>query len=425
MLAFTVGIFSLTGSTVFVGWIFDRFGTRITRIISMILFSSGSLMLGFANSDIPVLIFPGLCCFGIGGIMLLVTNMQIGNYFNVARLTVVTLYNATFDTSSSMLLMIKVLHAAGVKRLHCFITLCILNVVIVSISTFALLPKFKVFPKDRKDKRNKVLVELIPNEDDTTDGIKMGKLSEISETVKEKDSLTPVDVEMEPLPTMMTVKGLKDYLVSRVYLFELMWHAIIQLQFNYYMGTLNTMITDITNNDTYKVSFLTNVFSYILMCGIFFGPLEGLFLHLEKKRLQRDNPSYYDQLRPAALPQALCSTLCLLLSVLVLIPVEKLLYLQFISLTIFRAFLYGMNSAFLFMAFPVEHFGRLFGVLMTVNGIIGALQYPLFKWGEGPPKNYLPPSVFMIVLVSLSYLQPIAVMFGEKTDQIFKRLRCK
>ncbi|XP_074640345.1 equilibrative nucleobase transporter 1-like [Tubulanus polymorphus] len=213
----------------------------------------------------------------------------------------------------------------------------------VSISTFALLPKFKVFPKDHQRGSDK-------NRSNDDADPKVGYIAGTVSVEDASNQTNEIQTSYEPKVDERKVKALTYYLFSRVYLLELMWEAIIQLQFFYYMGTLNPMLTRFTKNDVDKVSFFTNIFSYILLGGIFLGPLEGLFLHLEKKRLHRDNPNYYDQIRPAALPQAFCSFVCLLLSVLVLIPVEGLLYVQFISIVVFRAFLYGLGGAFLFMA---------------------------------------------------------------------------
>ncbi|XP_074642918.1 equilibrative nucleobase transporter 1-like [Tubulanus polymorphus] len=417
MLVFSIGVAALCCSAAVIGWLLDKHGTRVTRITIIIIFASGCLMLGFASPDVPVLVFPGLAGIGIGGVGLLATNMQIGNYFDTARLTVVTLYSSSYDISGFVMLIMKHLHGKGVKRLHYFIVLCVLSVVMVSISTFALLPKFKIFPKDHPRGSGK-------NRSNDDADAKVGYIAGTVLVEDERNKTDEIQTSYEPKVDERKVKALTYYLFSRVYLLELMWEAIIQLQFFYYMGTLNPMLTRFTKNDVDKVSFFTNIFSYILLGGIFLGPLEGLFLHLEKKRLHRDNPNYYDQIRPAALPQAFCSFVCLLLSVLVLIPVEGLLYVQFICLVVFRAFLFGLSAAFLFMAFPVEHFGRLFGSLRIINGgIIGMLQYPLFKWGEGPPINYLPPSLFMIVGVVLSFLQPLSVMFGERIDQLTRWCR--
>ncbi|MEQ2223468.1 hypothetical protein ILYODFUR_037050 [Ilyodon furcidens] len=54
------------------------------------------------------MLFPALSCIAVGGILLLMTNMQVGNLFAAHRSTIITLYNGAFDSSSAVFLIIKV-----------------------------------------------------------------------------------------------------------------------------------------------------------------------------------------------------------------------------------------------------------------------------------------------------------------------------
>ncbi|XP_064623427.1 equilibrative nucleobase transporter 1-like [Lineus longissimus] len=400
-LAFTIANFALEGSTLFVGWLFDSYGLRISRLLALSLFVTGSLMMGFASAEIPVLIFPGLICFGVGGIMFLVTNLQIGNYFDRFQLTVVTIFNSAFDTSSVTLLIFKVLYENGAQRLHLFIFLASFATVIVLTSTFVLIPKFKIKPRSQvREEKNVVLYK---NKSEEVD-VGSGKLD--NALIEDKGKVV--------LEERKLVKPLRHYVFTRFYLIHLMWHAFIQLRFFVYIGSLNVWLQIVTQDDLTMVSALTNVFSIALMCGILAGPLEGFILMMETRRLKRDNMTYFDRIQPAAVPQMLCTIFCLILSILVLVPMVELLYVQFIMLTICRAFLYGLNCAYLVLAFPPEHFGKLFGILMTFNGVLGALQYPLFIWSSGPPRDPTTVNILMLVLTVITFLQPIQLWIGNK-----------
>ncbi|MED6256541.1 hypothetical protein ATANTOWER_028482, partial [Ataeniobius toweri] len=54
-----------------------------------------------------LMLFPALSCIAVGGILLLMTNMQVGNLFAAHRSTIITLYNGAFDSSSAVFLIIK------------------------------------------------------------------------------------------------------------------------------------------------------------------------------------------------------------------------------------------------------------------------------------------------------------------------------
>ncbi|XP_041364207.1 uncharacterized protein LOC121379625 [Gigantopelta aegis] len=88
------------------------------------------------------------------------------------------------------------------------------------------------------------------------------------------------------------------------------------------------------------------------------------------------------QLMPSVLPLTLAVVLASVLSVLALIPVEEILYLTFITLTIFRSFLYAMAAAFISEIFPNEYFGLMYGVLIVAGGIFGFFQFALFQWAK-------------------------------------------
>lgn len=52
-----------------------------------------------------------------------------------------------------------------------------------------------------------------------------------------------------------------------------------------------------------------------------------------------------------------------------------------------HSFLYGGNATFLTLAFPAEHFGKLFGLVMTLSAIVSLLQSPIFTLFRGPLQN--------------------------------------
>uniref|UniRef100_F6QX81 Solute carrier family 43 member 3 n=1 Tax=Macaca mulatta TaxID=9544 RepID=F6QX81_MACMU len=84
---------------------------------------------------------------------------------------------------------------------------------------------------------------------------------------------------------------------------------------------------------------------------------------------------------------ALTSLLCLGFALCASVPVLPLQYLTFILQVISRSFLYGSNAAFLTIAFPSEHFGKLFGLVMALSAVVSLLQFPIFTLIKGPLQN--------------------------------------
>nr|CAG5998831.1 unnamed protein product [Menidia menidia] len=99
-MVFTIASFLNNFLSLVNGYLFDRFGTMVTRLLGMFLL--------LCPAAFPQVLFPALSCLAVGGILLLITNMQVGNLFAAHRSTIITLYNGAFDSSSAVFFVIKV-----------------------------------------------------------------------------------------------------------------------------------------------------------------------------------------------------------------------------------------------------------------------------------------------------------------------------
>ncbi|XP_008942813.1 PREDICTED: solute carrier family 43 member 3, partial [Merops nubicus] len=75
-LVFTIGSFMNNFMTFPMGFIFDRFGTTAARLIAISLYTSGTLLVAFSTPELAVLLFPAMSMISVGGILLILTNMQ-------------------------------------------------------------------------------------------------------------------------------------------------------------------------------------------------------------------------------------------------------------------------------------------------------------------------------------------------------------
>ncbi|XP_070084781.1 equilibrative nucleobase transporter 1-like [Equus caballus] len=110
---------------------------------------------------------------------------------------------------------------------------------------------------------------------------------------------------------------------------------------------------------------------------------------------------------------ALMSLLCLGIALCASVPVLPLQYVTFILQVISRSFLYGGNAAFLTLAFPPEHFGKIFGLVMALSAIVSLLQFPIFTFIKGPLQNDpLYVNVMLVLVTLLTFMHPFLV-YGE------------
>uniref|UniRef100_A0A8D0FR73 Solute carrier family 43 member 3 n=1 Tax=Strix occidentalis caurina TaxID=311401 RepID=A0A8D0FR73_STROC len=125
-LVFTIGSFMNNFMTFPMGFIFDRFGTAVARLIAISLYTGGTLLVAFSTPELAVLLFPAMSMLSVGGILLILTNMQVGNLFGKYRSIIITLYNGAFDSSSAIFLIIKVLyeHGLSLRAMFLFLAAC-------------------------------------------------------------------------------------------------------------------------------------------------------------------------------------------------------------------------------------------------------------------------------------------------------------
>ncbi|XP_064604551.1 equilibrative nucleobase transporter 1-like [Liolophura sinensis] len=390
-LAFTVGTTLMTISSPILGHIQYTSGTRMARIVLICFFLCGSLVTAFLTTSTPWLVFLGLSCLAIGGLPIVITNIQVANLFAVGGSTVVGLLCGSFDASAAVQLVVKIAYENGISRQYSYLFISALHVMVI-FSTFVLLPKTFI-PKVEPDKSD---------------------LDEAGEVVKALNENDNPAVHSEELPLRDVKPSLLNCTLSRVFLSHVFWLSVLQLRFYYFIGTLNPWLNYITNQEESLVSHYTNASLFTQLGGVLTSLFCGFIYDLERRR-NNSKPSITERrLQPSVVPLTLTSCLALLLSCLVLVPSAEVLYVDFIVLTFFRSFMYGTAAAFLQMVFPADYFGFLYGMLIVISGVLGCVQYPLFIWLETPPKGPQKVNIFLLVLMFVSLIHPINIWLNTK-----------
>ncbi|KAK3612346.1 hypothetical protein CHS0354_011065 [Potamilus streckersoni] len=185
----------------------------------------------------PWLIFPGLSFLAAGGLPLLVTNTQVSNLFGKGSSSIVGLLCGGFDISSAVQLLVKIAYKSGITRQHSYVFLTALHSLVL-VSTFILLPK-DFIPKEEATKTNP---EVRDKKDVTIELPKRSK--EGGDVVDEKTGVIKENsYEKKELPTLMSCVR------QPLYIIHVFWLCILQLRFNYMIGTLNPYLNRVLNKD--------------------------------------------------------------------------------------------------------------------------------------------------------------------------------
>uniref|UniRef100_A0A3P8PRZ6 Solute carrier family 43 member 3b n=1 Tax=Astatotilapia calliptera TaxID=8154 RepID=A0A3P8PRZ6_ASTCA len=432
-LIFTIASFMNNFLTLPNGFLFDRFGTTVTRLYGIFLYTIGTVMVAFSTSALAILLFPALSLLAVGGILFLMTNMQVGNLFGSRRSTIITLYNGAFDSSSALFLVIKVrniytqknqqdilmlsrvamitttsllllqlLHERGIALRSSFLFLSACSVVHL-LRTFFLLPR-KLIP--------------YPLPDNYTYGITCDKSdNRIGEVAENGDAQKVEEVPLNKDASAKQEKSFRDCLLSRFFMWHLLWLSVMQLRHYLFIGTLNPMLQRLTAGESSLVSQYTNAFAITQLCGVLCAPWNGLIMdrHKGKPRAEGESEQEVD-LRATVLSLFLTALQCLLFSICASTPYLPLQYLTFILQVLNRSFLYGGNAAFISVAFPSCHFGKLYGLVMALSAVFSLLQYPCFALVKVLDGDPLYVNIGLTLLSLLAFIHPLSVYLHCRSD---------
>ncbi|XP_049747938.1 equilibrative nucleobase transporter 1 isoform X2 [Elephas maximus indicus] len=404
-LIFTLASFMNNFMTFPTGYIFDRFKTTVARLIAIFLYTSATLTIAFISADSASLLFLAMPMLSVGGILFLITNLQVGNLFGKHRSTIITLYNGAFDSSSAVFLILKLLYEQGVSLRASFLFLSVCSAWHVG-RTFLLMP------------RGHIPYPLPPNYHYglcSENGSAEEKKAPEPEKM-ERQSRELVSVDESPGPgQQQEPRSFWSYAFSRRFAWHLVWLSVIQLWHYLFIGALNSLLTNLARGDRVLVSTYTNAFAITQFFGVLCAPWNGLLMDRLKQKYQKEARKTGFSASVVALCStvpslALTSLLCLGFALCASVPVLSLQYLTFILQVVSRSFLYGGNAAFLTLAFPSEHFGKIFGLMMTLSAVVSLLQFPIFTLIKGPLQNDpFSVNVTLMLVTLLTFVHPFLV----------------
>ncbi|XP_068441863.1 equilibrative nucleobase transporter 1-like [Clinocottus analis] len=402
-LVFTIASFMNNFLTLPNGFLFDWLGTTVARLFGIFLYTSGTLMMAFSTAALSNMLFPALSLVAAGGILFLMTNMQVGNLFGSRRSTIITLYNGAFDSSSALFLVIKLIQEAGVSLRSSFLFLSACSVIHL-LRTFFLLPRDHI---------------PYPLPDDYTYGITFGKSKTLSfeQTANGNKQTAAEEMPINEDVPVKQEKSFRECVTSRFFVLQILWLSIMQLRHYLFIGTLNPMLQRLTAGEPSLVSQYINAFAITQLCGVLCAPWNGLIMdrHKGKPRAAGESEQEAD-LRASVLSLFLTALQCLVFSVCASIPYLPLQYVTFILQVLNRSFLYGGNAAFISVAFPSCHFGKLYGLAMALSAVFSLLQYPCFALVNGPlDGNPLYVNIGLTLLTILPFIHPLSVFLHVRS----------
>jgi len=115
---------------------------------------------------------------------------------------------------------------------------------------------------------------------------------------------------------------------------------------------------------------------------------------------------------PSVALLVITTTLCLILSCLVLVDSSSVLYAVFVVFMLYRSFLFMMAAGFVIAIFPGKCFGILYGIMLLIAGIVIFLQYAIFQMVDAV--GFRAVNLLFVGIVMVTYIHPLWMWMAVK-----------
>uniref|UniRef100_A0A2L2YQ53 Solute carrier family 43 member 3 n=1 Tax=Parasteatoda tepidariorum TaxID=114398 RepID=A0A2L2YQ53_PARTP len=433
-LAYTIGSFCM-GSTSFMwGFLLDRWGLRIVRLIINGLVTSGCILLSLTIRETSFLLFPSLILMCLAGVPLRLANMQIADLFPEKRSTIITLYSGAFSASASVFVFIKYGYDAGLPwEWACFL-LVVLSVLMLPVTLF-------VFPADKFEVEKKGLFSGKEMEVSSVAPCVWGTFNYIMDEppfkrIQQKSTKFESNIhrakEIDKQVSVDSTKTvpLRESLFSVSYLLHQYWFCWLLLYTIIYVGTLHLWSERITT-DRDEDAFFSELYGLFQVTGLFLAPIGGIFMDWSIRRVTKkskdDNPdsatTMLSVIRSCFWPMFLTTMLEVIAQICKFFNERIAIYVSIVAVTLLRAFFLSIGTAYLRIRFPAEHFNKLLGIMSTMSAIASLFQFPLFLWEASSPKSVLYVNVFDSILLAIAIIHPVLLIITPVQKYFLKEER--
>ena len=388
-LVFTLAISCFYLLSFFSGYILDKFGTWIHRIISIVLKTLSFVLIITSTPLTSYLLYPAAIFSSSSGMSLMLSNFQIANFSKSFRNTLITLMEGTFDSSVIVFFLIKIGYDYGIN-------FQLVLLILLSLTIFLWLRTFLLMPR-------KSVPYPLPEESFEYGWKETKFCNKQAELPVDTQSTFPqLGLKEENLNQIITSTDFKDHLKNSLFWTNVLFYSLNALRLSFFTSSLLFWLKTLAFD---QVSDLSNVFGIILLFGFLISSLNGLIIDATKKLLKtRESNPKVVVLKSSLLSLCMTNCFCLIFSVMTVIPS---IYGSFILFFLSRGFIHGGNTAFIASNFPCKYFGKLYGLTSVITGAINFFQYAIFQITLTYSFYYV--NIGLLVMVLLTNVHLLAI----------------
>ncbi|XP_013790470.2 solute carrier family 43 member 3-like, partial [Limulus polyphemus] len=225
---------------------------------------------------------------------------------------------------------------------------------------------------------------------------------------------------------------LKASLFSFSFQLHQFWFSWLLLYTILYVGTLNLWLIRIPGAAA-EVSHITTVYGLSQTAALVLAPMAGSFMDfcLSSASKEKDpDKRKHLMIKAGFWPMFITTLTQAAVQVLKLFNTWIAVYASIAIVTILRALLVAVGTAFIPIRFPASHFIRLLGILSTVSSLFVLLQFPLFIWESRSENDAIHVNIFEFFCLVIAFVNPLHLLvnplqryFIRKDNEAVKELQ--
>ncbi|KAK6201963.1 hypothetical protein LQW54_009176 [Pestalotiopsis sp. IQ-011] len=379
-------------SSLFAGATLDRFGRRVCYIASSLFITVGCLLMGYAFA-IPEFdgYLVGNIFLALGGTFLFVPSFQLANAFPKHSGLVVAVITGAFDASAAVFLFYRLAWEATKHRFEPsqFFFAYIAVAVVMLVGEFTLMPKgeYHTTPEleHKIEKAQDYMRDMHDSDQELSDGelervrshradtrqAKLGRLEDLMGDADQREERANIEEERHVVAGVWGVlHGLPAHkqMLTPWFILILLLTVLQMLRMNYFIATIRAQYRFMLSSEEHAEA-INDFFDIALpVGGIAATPFIGMLLN---------NMS-------VATVSAVLTGYIALIGVLNCLPFVWAGYATVISFVLFRPLYYSAVSDYATKVFGFGTFGRVYGMITCLSGLVNFSQSGLDALTHGP-----------------------------------------
>ncbi|KAL1591186.1 hypothetical protein WHR41_00126 [Cladosporium halotolerans] len=359
-LMFTVAAVSTNMCALPVGTILDRYGPRIASFVGVFFLALGALLMAFAR-DLPFDgHIPGYLFLALGGPFVFIPSFQLSNTFPKQSGLILALLTGAFDTSSAVFLAYRLIYQGtnGTFSPKKFFLVYLVVPVLVLIAQLVIMPSqsYKTVGEIAQQAEQ-------PTPTETTQQSLDGDATDATALLGSKNGEAQTQAEQQKAARSgvygaLHGKTAAQQIASPWFVLITTFTVIQMLRINYFVATIRTQYTEMLHSPSRAVE-INEFFDIALpLGGVIAVPFIGLVLDYTS----------------TTFVLGLLVTIATAIGVLGVIPEMWAAYANVCLFVIYRPLYYTAVSDYSAKVFGFATFGKVYGLVVSLAGVLNFLQ---------------------------------------------------